>query len=609
MACCAPPKNKDHVLQDIHDPSKVTDSSQIKLRIHDGQEDAPEHQHLVVGPVIGSVTTCSARVLVEVSMDAVLTCTLTPKPRDRAEAPSMQNITLAAVQDETSLGDIDAKQDDAFSAPIPSSDITKAVSQSKSCHGGLAEIFVLNGLQEKTRYQVNIYSDSVEMAQVMSSFYTMPGEDAVDLRIGLTSCNKISVVKQLEPEEDLWLDLARRVERDELDLVLHLGDQVYADDMMHDVEGGKASLRDVDCKFLLAKSLIEAEKPEDWPKFEAQISELYRDIYRETWSHPPTKTVLANVPNVMIMDDHEIRDDWGDDPDDQDKSTIDHFIARLGFKVFCEYQGQLYLDIPFDNDAYLHTKQHRIFKVNNHTGVLLVDMRAARTFHNNLDDTAVMLGTEQWDDIDSALFADDGELADIDTLLFGAGVPLCFYHSALSDFLGSHVSAVDDLLGHWCHDSHKPEQERVFNSLDKWKQQKDCREVVVLGGDVHVGGFTSLKKEGRNFALQFFSSSIGNARFSPMVETGIRMMGGDLAGLSDEVVNEQFGFYHHKWIADRNYGLIQVVPYTGTENQRNGGQRCFCHLVQSSKDKGIHDGPVFKWIAGKKSSGCCCIAM
>ena len=118
----------------------------------------------------------------------------------------------------------------------------------------------------------------------------------------------------------------------------------------------------------------------------------------------------------------QIRDDWGDDPDDQDKSTIDHFIARsrpllglhyrlpsvvccrLGFKVFCEYQGQLYLDIPFDNgplilsvailwiyrvsfvvsDAYLHTKQHRIFKVNNHTGVLLVDMRAARTFHNNL---------------------------------------------------------------------------------------------------------------------------------------------------------------------------------------------------------------------------------
>ena len=65
------------------------------------------------------------------------------------------------------------------------------------------------------------------------------------------------------------------------------------------------------------------------------------------------------------------------------------------------------------------------------------------------------------------------------------------------------------------------------------------------------------------------------------------MMGGDLAGLSDEVVNEQFGFYHHKWIADQNYGLIQVyitsvharqsvaqvVPYTGTENQRNGGQR------------------------------------
>ena len=103
-------------------------------------------------------------------MDAVLTCTLTPKPRDRAEAPSMQNITLAAVQEEASLSGINAKQvkmhskgdcahpmrlqDDAFSAPNQSSDIAQAVSLSKSCHGGRAEIFVLNGLQEKTRYQV-----------------------------------------------------------------------------------------------------------------------------------------------------------------------------------------------------------------------------------------------------------------------------------------------------------------------------------------------------------------------------------------------------------------------------------------------------------------------
>ena len=47
------------------------------------------------------------------------------------------------------------------------------------------------------------------------------------------------------------------------------------------------------------------------------------------------------------------------------------------------------------------------------------------------DDTAVMLGTEQWDDIDSALFADDGELADIDTLLFGAGELHSELHSEL----------------------------------------------------------------------------------------------------------------------------------------------------------------------------------
>jgi hypothetical protein len=37
---------------------------------------------------------------------------------------------------------------------------------------------------------------------------------------------------------------------------------------------------------------------------------MFRAKYRETWRHPSTALVLAHVPNLMIYDDHEVRDNW-----------------------------------------------------------------------------------------------------------------------------------------------------------------------------------------------------------------------------------------------------------------------------------------------------------
>eukprot|EP00971_Amphidinium_carterae_P250886 4980389-Amphidinium_carterae.1 len=61
----------------------------------------------------------------------------------------------------------------------------------------------------------------------------------------------------------------------------------------------------------------------------------------------PTVWVLANVPNLMIFDDHDIRDDWGDRPEDIDKNSMDWFLASIAYGVILEYQRQLYEDITF----------------------------------------------------------------------------------------------------------------------------------------------------------------------------------------------------------------------------------------------------------------------
>jgi len=515
------------------------------------------------GPVIGYVTTSTARIMLEVNKSVEIICNLVLHSEAGADA-------------------------------------TPTTTKRKLMQANLPSMFIIDGLTANSKYMVTfVCPKEPALTHEACSFKTMPTEarhSHVNVQVGVISCNKISVMKALDPAADLWADLHQRVLAGDIQMLLHLGDQIYADEMMHDLADGKVSLDDgVDCKYMMALALIEGLPADQWDSHKDAILELYRDCYRETWGHPSTRAVLANCPNVMIMDDHEIRDDWGDHVDDRNPSSVDHYIARCGYQVFCEYQGQLYDDIEIFGDTFLKTKAHRIFTLNNHVGVLLADMRAARSFSDPIDDPQVVLGTRQWADIDAAL-SDDGALGQTDTLIFGAGVPLVFLNTKLTESLGNNVKKLDDMLGHWCSAAHKPEQSRLMQALDKWRMAKPGRDVIVLGGDVHVGGYSMIKKKvvkggevvsTEPFAFQFFSSSIGNAKFNKVVELGMRMMGGDLQTFkADDDVDDDFCFSHHHWTADRNYGLVNVTPHT----LHGGlGHRFTCQLIHGD-DEQITDG-------------------
>jgi phosphodiesterase/alkaline phosphatase D-like protein len=78
------------------------------------------------------------------------------------------------------------------------------------------------------------------------------------------------------------------------DLLLLLGDQIYADDTSPEVQDFIRSRRDV-------------RKP---PKLEVADFEEYTRLYWETWGDPVLRWLLSTVPSAMIFDDHDISDDW-----------------------------------------------------------------------------------------------------------------------------------------------------------------------------------------------------------------------------------------------------------------------------------------------------------
>ncbi len=78
------------------------------------------------------------------------------------------------------------------------------------------------------------------------------------------------------------------------DLLLFLGDQVYADETSEEIRSFIAARRD----------------PEQPPWWELQDYQEYAELYRIAWSEPANRWLLSTVQSAMIFDDHDVREDW-----------------------------------------------------------------------------------------------------------------------------------------------------------------------------------------------------------------------------------------------------------------------------------------------------------
>ncbi|TQN37667.1 PhoD-like phosphatase [Blastococcus colisei] len=129
-----------------------------------------------------------------------------------------------------------------------------------------------------------------------------------DLHVVLGSCRVDRPHREpwdLEPERDVrgvGVDALRalsvscaRGERPLPDLLLMLGDQVYAD------EGLAPRVREWQ---------VERRGPESEPRHGVADFEEYTWLYRDSWSDADVRWLLSTVPTAMVFDDHDVHDDW-----------------------------------------------------------------------------------------------------------------------------------------------------------------------------------------------------------------------------------------------------------------------------------------------------------
>ncbi|MFH8792819.1 alkaline phosphatase D family protein [Streptomyces sp. NPDC017941] len=146
-----------------------------------------------------------------------------------------------------------------------------------------------------------------------STIRTPGGEDGGTVRVTFGSCRWAappaaehggSAGSRLRPKQDDPIGpdaldtLAARIAADPAaprpDVLLLLGDQVYADEVSDDTRHWLAARRDL------------SEPPGD----QVADYEEYTHLYYESWLDPEVRWLLSTVPSCMIFDDHDVIDDW-----------------------------------------------------------------------------------------------------------------------------------------------------------------------------------------------------------------------------------------------------------------------------------------------------------
>jgi hypothetical protein len=139
-----------------------------------------------------------------------------------------------------------------------------------------------------------------------SCFHTYPKQDPLEIVFG--SCRVAAPHEppwSLRKDEDprgreidalhtLALRMRERPREQWPDLLLMIGDQVYADEVPP-----------------TTRSFIDERRDVSEPPGERVLDfEEYHQLYRESWGDPHIRWLLSTVPTAMIFDDHDVHDDW-----------------------------------------------------------------------------------------------------------------------------------------------------------------------------------------------------------------------------------------------------------------------------------------------------------
>ena len=176
-----------------------------------------------------------------------------------------------------------------------------------SVHGHHYALVVIDGLEPATTYQYQVELDDTKVwpepdSDFPPSIIRTPDPDAA-FRLAFGSCRRSEPFDEEHLDElgaDALAALAGRMKTESPDTwpneLMMLGDQVYADEPSETICARLAQQPGADDDSEVAGEICDFEE--------------YTWLYHEAWAPPAVRWLLSTVPVGMLLDDHDLRDDW-----------------------------------------------------------------------------------------------------------------------------------------------------------------------------------------------------------------------------------------------------------------------------------------------------------
>ena len=309
-------------------------------------------------------------------------------------------------------------------------------------------------------------------------------------RIALVSCNGAFEVKDERTRYDMWRRLRREIEAGNVDLIIHCGDQVYADK-------------------LVSRHTKMARAATDADAAVKSLSEEYRRLYvGQSWNMPDVAAVLTSCPSIMMWDDHDIDDGWGSRAHDVKPWRRLFFSAAR--RAFTEFQASL-------NPPGVDAGSLACGFVHGGLAFLLLDGRSHRVYKEGC-----ILGTAQLEVARKWLEALPGTVRRVYLVL---GIPPI--HAKLSTIVAVlkwvpiREDYAADLRDAWVSRHNRGECAELMRVLFDFCDTRPGTDLTILSGDVHVANIGKLERnrsggeageaDGRSAVVwQVTSSGIGS---------------------------------------------------------------------------------------------------
>ncbi len=289
-----------------------------------------------------------------------------------------------------------------------------------------------------------------------------------DMTIAFVSCNGQEHGDLDRPPADrnaLWADLARRIAAEPVHLILHGGDQLYADEVT------QAHPLSRDWPDDVPDRLSEAQARD----LRAALDDEFFRRYATQWAQDDYAAAVARAPSLCMWDDHDICDGWGSLRRHAQHSDVARVLFAAAREAFLLFQFGCRPDER--PGICLGAGPHLSWRVDlPGVSVIAPDLRSTRTKRDVMDDRT-------WTDLEAGM-AGAAERTFVVSTVPALGPRLSLVERAMK-LTRRMENYEDDLRDQWQSYAHRDEWRRFLTRLMAL-HDRDGHAVTVLSGEIHL---------------------------------------------------------------------------------------------------------------------------